>query len=356
MSDYDFYPDQCVDPSFDPFGAPQMTYNDPGYTLPDSPTSTDLGPDGQPVSIDIRDKYQQQSFEALGLRDREQFDAMDMQERNKLISGAYAGMYLADPDTYKWAGMAAYTSSKVGEGMADAGALGMVSQIDGDEFGDSLEQGNKAIFDDIYWQHLAFQNGGVEELEKAAEQGTIAPAQLESWRALAAAQEARNQAMADGDDEALQAADAQVWAANKGLLRHEQEVVLQDGVYTDHAEMFEDMSSAWAVDIAGFASPIPGDDSDFEDYVEDGNIADFDDRWRWIEDQMLPAYQDRDGNHRDEMVEDMRALANRSRSGCFDESTQGGAEGGPGYYDPCPPQAGGAGGAGGAGPYQHYAD
>jgi hypothetical protein len=249
-----------------------------------------------------------------------------MKTRNRLISGAYAQLYLSDPETFKWAGMAGYASRKVGEGMRDASALGAVSAVDGDEMGQALEEGNKAIFDDMYWQHLAFQNGGLEELEKAAAAGQVTPEQLESWRQLKAADEKR-----DVDPEA---AEAEVWAANKALLFHEQDAVLQDGVYDHHRQLFQDVSSAWAVDLVGFDSPIPGDESDFEDDVEGGDIGNLDDRWRWIDEKMLPAWQDRDANHRAETVADMEQMVDRAHAGTRDEAHEGGTDGGPGFWSP----------------------
>src|SRR5881296_2744912 len=94
-------------------------------------------------------------------------------KRNQAITAAYAEMYLRDPQIYKWAGMAALTSATVGRGMyimrgLKQTRLGSMIGLFGREVAetfDNLGVGNLAVFADIYWQHMAYEQGGIAELE-----------------------------------------------------------------------------------------------------------------------------------------------------------------------------------------------
>src|SRR6185503_8474929 len=117
-----------------------------------------------------------------------EFETMDPIQRNNHINAAYAKMYLSEPETYKWAGMAAMASDKAGTGMLQSYMLELAAESkpveklghlasapDGAEVRRLLAKGNAGIFNDMYWQHLAFQQGGVEELERGAKEGSVTP-------------------------------------------------------------------------------------------------------------------------------------------------------------------------------------
>src|SRR5262249_34030447 len=142
----------------------------------------------------------------------------------------------------------------------------------------ALAKGNGAVFDDIYWQHLAFQQGGVAELEKAAKAGELPADQLAAWRDIAEAKRLRAEAEARGDEDAKKRADVLLWKGNGSLLRHEQEALLQPNVYDKDRKLFKGMSGY-------MASPIP-----HAKYFEGNDIGDLDQRWSWIQKDLLPQY------------------------------------------------------------------
>ena len=101
--------------------------------------------------------------------------------RNKVINKAYAELYLANPEIFKWAGLAAFASASIGEKMellAAGNLLRVPALVVSEKAANSLNlfssgmdlvynmigRGNKAIYDDIYWQHLAYQAGGLAEM------------------------------------------------------------------------------------------------------------------------------------------------------------------------------------------------
>ena len=213
-------------------------------------------------------------------------------EMNHRITSAYAEMYLSNPDVFKWAGMAAFASKEVGDGMHQAEALresglpyipfvpGM--DISGTELLQALAQGNMGVYADLYWQHLAYQGGGIKELEKAYNAGELGRVPFEAWQKIDRGRRENNQSL--------------IWEGNKALLEYEQKTVLQQGVYDQNRKLWREMSSAPVSWFQEIESPIPGDGISFNDYKGGGDIGSFDDRWRWISESMLPAWQRLDAN------------------------------------------------------------
>jgi hypothetical protein len=238
----------------------------------------------------------EQAYAKVGV-DQETFNTMDPEERCQLITRAYAMMYTSDPDSMKWAGMAAYAADKIGFGMGMAGPAAAMAGADGGELKQSLADGNAAVFEDIYWQHLAFQQGGVEALQEACDAGDLPPEQLERWRQLADAKIELARARELGDEDLGAQARDQIWAANGGLLRYEQDITLQGPIYDQHRELFKRMSPLMDSPVPG-AAPFRGDD-----------IGDLDQRWDWITSDMLPAWQRLDADDPERVARDMEEMS-----------------------------------------------
>jgi hypothetical protein len=200
-------------------------------------------------------------------------------KRNEAITAAYAEMYLRNPRIYKWAGMAALTSATVGRGMyimrgLRQTRLGSVVGLFGGEVAETFRNlgiGNRAVFTDIYWQHMAYEEGGLAEIEGIFRAGQLDRRALRGWRQIDAGRRA-------GDQEL-------VWAGNTELLHFEQKHVLQPQVYDRNQSLWREVS-AW------IPSPIPGHHEIFADFAPGGNIGAFAERWRWITDSMLPRWRE----------------------------------------------------------------
>jgi hypothetical protein len=299
---------------------PQMPEHGPA-----NPPAVAPGADGHP-SQSIHDRYQAQAYGTLGMTPQ-QFGSMDPVERNTRINAAYSQMYMDNPDVMKWAGMASYASETVGVGMMQAGALnipgvqGLTGAPDGDRLGQLFAQGNGELFQDIYWQHLAFQHGGVDELRRAAKEdpSSIDPRQIAAWAQMDEGQKALHMAQASGDQAAIKAAQDRIWAGNGNLLEFEQKEFLRRHVYEaapDARDAVGFLSGPW--NMLGVNSPIPGGE-EFHDYRDrtgatgQADVGDTEQRWDWISNSMLPSFRDRETNHNPEMMQDMRRMvANRN--------------------------------------------
>jgi hypothetical protein len=134
-----------------------------------------------------------------------------------------------------------------------------------------LGVGNLAVFEDIYWQHLAYERAGLAELERIYSAGLLDGRVMHSWRQVDAGRRAGDQAL--------------IWEGNRGLLHYEQQQVLQPAVYDGKRELWKALSG-WIL------SPIPGHAETIEAFAPGANIGVFDDRWAWIERRMLPRWQE----------------------------------------------------------------
>src|SRR6185436_10671800 len=117
-------------------------------------------------------------------------DRATVLKSNEYVTAAYAEMYLRNPAVYKWAGMAALTSAAVGRGMymihyLKQSRMGLMLGWFRHEVAtvaDMLGAGNLAVFEDIYWQHLAYERAGIAELERIARAGALGGRVMQAWR------------------------------------------------------------------------------------------------------------------------------------------------------------------------------
>lgn len=223
--------------------------------------------------------WEQQALRRIGLASDGELSTAGLIRRNLHITEAYAEMYLREPAVFKWAGMAALTSATVGRGMrlmllARYTGAAMLIGLWPSEAATVFTQlcaGNRLVFVDIYWQHLAYQRAGLAEIEGIAAAEGLDPQVLEGWRQIDAGRR-------------LGRADL-VWQGNTALLEFEQHRVLQPGVY--------DLDPALWQRLAGWIpSPIPTHLETFECYAPSDNIGEFAARWRWITERMMPRWQE----------------------------------------------------------------
>jgi hypothetical protein len=204
-------------------------------------------------------------------------DRATILKRNEYVTAAYAEMYLRNPAVYKWAGMAALTSATVGRGMyiihyLKRSRMGLMVGLFGREVAKisaMLGAGNLAVFENIYWQHLAYERWDRRAGARLPRGGT-----RPAGHARLAADRRRATRWRPGADLAGQPHLAALRAA----------AGLQPAVYDGDREL-------WKVLSGRILSPIPGHTETIESLAPDANTGVFDDRWAWIEQRMLPRWQ-----------------------------------------------------------------
>ena len=95
------------------------------------------------------------------------------------------------------------------------------------ELQQTLAEGNIAVFNDLYWQHLAYSNGGLAALTIAFGRAEIHDIQYQGWKLI-------DRGLASNDPDLI----AQ---GNLALLAYEQGVTLQP-VYDKHADLVKEIS------------------------------------------------------------------------------------------------------------------
>lgn len=256
----------------------------------------------------------------------------------KKVYDFYGQQFLANPDL-QWAGMANMIGPSFAGGFQDMAmmrdiARGIVDSplkyIPNEElqmlravanltdaeikyYETTMLDMNKEIFLDQGRQHMAYEMGGMAEIDRLRDSGAITPATADAWRDISS-----------GDPERIK-------HGNTALLDREQNEIISDD-YTDMRNRpVTGEAVTWMVTLAGEPS-IPGAKSYPEVFplkysvetagpenipfthwdnpaqftahvttgLPDGNIANDTDRWKLIERDTLPVYQDLLTNNPDE--------------------------------------------------------
>ncbi|MDP9315112.1 MAG: hypothetical protein M3R24_30320 [Chloroflexota bacterium] len=227
---------------------------------------------------DARAQWELRAYRRIEYVPGTEYSRQEIVRRNEYITAAYAEMYLRRPNVFTWAGMAALTSAAVGRGMylmqlLRASRLGFLLGLFPNEVA-TVEQmlgvGNLAVFTDIYWQHMAYDAGGRAALQRIYEAGRLNQQAWEAWQQIDQGKRTNDQAL--------------IWAGNAGLLYFEQKEVLQPAVYDQHLPI-------WQVVSAWINSPILGHYESITSFLQGANLGDFQTRWQWIEQSMLPRWK-----------------------------------------------------------------
>jgi len=244
--------------------------------------------------------------------------------RNLEISSRYAWVYKLLPDCFKWAGMAAFASHHVRLAL-------FPFRLDTDRTGhvdiphslgrqkallitdvNTIRETNNAIFDDIFWVHLAYGTAedGIGRLRRLlAAEPHYAPV-LAGFEAIDRGHRAHD--------------DDLVWKGNVQLLEHEQRALVQPNL--DHlscafARLFS-IGSALTFEVRGLREEVSYFTSFYLYSLTRGippalqartwpRITRYDDRWRWIVTSIVPRFQRFDADTR---------LADASLRRIFDEA------------------------------------
>ncbi|MBZ0320335.1 MAG: hypothetical protein K8L91_28240 [Anaerolineae bacterium] len=190
--------------------------------------------------------------------------------RTRVVAYNYYQMYEVNPAAFKWAGLAALVSCGIFTSLE--ASIGQTAPPPFDQLPTLLTDGNLAVYSDLYWQHLAFADGGLEEMERLYELGALEEWNIEVWRMIADGLE--------NDD------PDPVWEGNTALLHYEQEIILQPLIYDGYEAMWGILEKL----PGAIVSSVPNDTTPFD--ADAGDFANFDDRWAFIADHIFPAWRE----------------------------------------------------------------
>ena len=256
--------------------------------------------------------------------------------RNLEISSRYAWMYKFLPACFKWAGMAAFASHHVRLALfpfrLDADRTGYVDIPHSlsrqkallIEDVNTIRETNNAIFDDIFWVHLAYgtSEDGIECLRALLRAEPHYSPVLSGFEAI----DQGRRVVEDGtaSAEARRTADDLIWEGNVQLLEHEQRALVQpnlDRLSCAFARLFS-IGSALTFEVRGVRQEVSYFTSFYLYSLTRGipqvlhahtwpRITRFDDRWRWIVTSIVPHFRRFDADTR---------LADASLHRIFDEA------------------------------------
>lgn len=237
--------------------------------------------------------------------------------RNVEISSRYAWIYKFLPACFKWAGMAAFAShharlalfpfrlDKDRTGYVDIPrSLGRQKLLLIEDV-NTIRATNNAIFNDIFWAHLAYATADDEGIERLrvllGGERHYAPV-LAGFESIERGRRVLEDRRAP--PEARRAADDLIWAGNLQLLEHEQRALVQprfDGLSCAFARLVS-MGSATSFEVRGvrqqaeyftwfYVSSLGRGRSGLPRTRTWPRMTRYDDRWHWIVTSVLPRFR-----------------------------------------------------------------
>jgi hypothetical protein len=243
--------------------------------------------------------------------------------RNVEISSRYAWLYQFLPAYFKWAGMAAFASHHVRLAL-------FPFRLDTDRTGyvdiprslsrqkalllsdvNTIRETNNAIFDDIFWAHLAYGTAedGIECLRALLGAEPHYARALSGFEAIDRGRRVLEDRTASA--ESRRRAEALIWLGNVQLLEHEQRALVQpnlDRLSCAFARLFS-IGSALTFEVRGMRQEASYFTSFYLYALTRGipqavhahtwpRITRYDDRWGWIATSIVPRFQRFDADTR----------------------------------------------------------
>ncbi len=230
---------------------------------------------------------------------------------NHEITAQYARWYQARPGLFKWAGMAAFASYRVGIALlpyrieARADRLIGVETVDRKKVSparlpdlDLLRIVNRAVYKDIGWAHEAYIQAGFDAVERAARNRPEYQQILQGFQHID-----RGRRLQEAPHHANEATNL-IWQGNQRLLHHEQFQVIQPSLrdlredfvvflsamtilefWIDPLTVFPDRLTCFFLAMAAFGREVLMRTRSMPDFRI------FEHRWFWITDRAFPLWR-----------------------------------------------------------------
>ena len=242
--------------------------------------------------------------------------------RNAAISSRYAWIHKHQPTCFKWAAMAAIASHHVRLALfplrLHADRSGYVDLPRGrgrrklltDDV-ETIRSTNNAIYDDIYWVHLAYitAQDGIETLRALLRTEPHYAPLLSGFETIDQGRRVLEDSVVS--EKARRTGSDLIWAGNLQLLEHEQRAVVQpnfDRLSCAFARIMS-IGSVTTFEVHGVRQELPYFTSFYLYSLRRGipvalraqafpRITRFDNRWRWLAMSVVPRFQRFDADTR----------------------------------------------------------
>ena len=236
--------------------------------------------------------------------------------RNMEISARYAWIYRLRPTCFKWAAMAALASHHVRLALfplrLDTDGTGYVDiphSVGRQKFllmadVNTIRATNNAIFDDIFWVHLAYvtTDDGLVRLSALLQAEPHYAPVLAGFETIDQGRRVLDDPAAS--PEARRTADELIWQGNIQLLQHEQRALVQpnfDRLSCAFARIVS-IGSTTSFEVRGMRQEVAYFTSFYLYSLTRGmpntlaprawpRITHYDDRWRWLEQHVVPRFR-----------------------------------------------------------------
>jgi hypothetical protein len=243
--------------------------------------------------------------------------------RNLEISSRYAWIHKLRPSCFKWAAMAAIASHHIRLALfplrLDTDRTGYVDiphslrrrKVLLTQDVDTIRATNNAIFNDIFWVHLAYvtADDGIERLRALLQAERHYAPVLAGFEAIDQGRRVLEDEMASAA--AQQRAADLIWEGNVDLLEHEQRALVQPNFdrLSCASAWLVSIGSATSFEIRGVRREIAYFTSFYLYSLSRGiphalrasawpRITRFDDRWRWLVTSVVPRFRRFDADTR----------------------------------------------------------
>jgi hypothetical protein len=230
-------------------------------------------------------------------------------QRNVEISSRYAWAYQLLPAYFKWAGMAAIASHRVRLALYPL-RLGRRKLLLTEDV-NLIRATNNAIFDDVFWVHLAYVSAedGIQRLRDLLRADRHYASVLSAFEMIDRGRSVVEDETASA--EARRMADDLIWSGNVQLLEHEQRALVQpnfDRLSCASARLMA-IGSATSFEVRGVRHEVVYFTAFYLYSLTRGmphavrarawpRITRFDDRWRWIVASVVPRFRRFDADPR----------------------------------------------------------
>ncbi len=239
--------------------------------------------------------------------------------RNVEISSRYAWLYRQSPTCFKWAAMAAIASHHIRLVLFplrldtdDTGVVDLSRSLSRrgllTEDANTIRETNNAIFDDVFWVHLAYgaDDGGLDRLRRLLGPRPIR-ARAQHLRAIHRGRELL--ALPESSEATRRRGADLVWEGNVALLDHEQRAMVQprfDRLSRLFARLIS-MGATTSFEVRGVRREARYFTSFYLYSLTGGlphalraqawpRITRLEDRWRWLETRVVPRFRQLDAS------------------------------------------------------------